>query len=175
MKNYYIKKIILIFLILLFNNQSSFCDELEKKIVCINSSELINNLPDYLIAQKKLKKIADIHDMEFRKLIKLFQTKSDKYEKESINKSNIENKKRNEELFFLRKKIEEYPRIASESLEIKQNEFLFPIYKKIENAINKVINKDKTIMRIDDCDPTKGFVLINRGDDITEKILKEIK
>lgn len=143
------------------------------KIVCINSSEIIQKMPEFNLAQKKLKKFAEIYDLEFNKILKNFQKKSQKYEKEASYKKPFENKKRGEELILLKKRAEEYQKKISESLEKKQNELLIPIYKKLENAIIIVVNKYRNIIRVDDCSPGKG-ILINRGPDITNDVLKEL-
>ncbi|XOD67182.1 MAG: OmpH family outer membrane protein [Flavobacteriales bacterium Tduv] len=144
-----------------------------QKIVCVNSSEIIQKNPEFSAAEKQLKNLTEIHDAEFQKLVNQFQKKSEQYEQESTSKKPSENKKRSEELFSLRKRAEKYQKTATEDLEKKQNELLNPVYKKVEEAISKVADKDKTITRVDDCSPGK-CVLINKGVDITADVLKEL-
>ncbi|XOD68406.1 MAG: OmpH family outer membrane protein [Flavobacteriales bacterium AspAUS03] len=144
-----------------------------QKIVCINSVEVIQKMPEFTTAEKQLKTFTKTHDAEFQKIVKQFQKKSQQYEKEATSKKADENKKRSEELLALRKRAEEYQKIATEDLTKKQNELLNIIYKKIEETIIKVIEKDKTITRVDDCSPGKG-ILINKGPDITEDVKKEL-
>lgn len=144
-----------------------------QKIVCVNSSEIIQKMPEFIIAKKQLKSITEKHDFEFQKILNQFQKKSHQYEQEAPFKKSSENKKRSEELFNLRKKAEEYQKLAAENLTKKQDDFLNPIYKKIENAIVKVANQDTSITRVDDCSPGKG-ILINKGYDITFDVLKEL-
>lgn len=157
-------------LFLIFAQQA---DSQSQKIVCINTSDIIQKMPEFNIAQKKLKKFAEIYDIEFNKILKKFQKKSQQYEKEASYKKPFENKKRSEELMLLKKRAEEYQKKISESLEKKQNELLIPIYKKLENAIIIVLNKDINVIRVDDCSPGKG-ILMNRGPDITNDVLKEL-
>lgn len=167
-------KIITFIIFFYFGLILTFAHENHHKIVCINTSDIIQKMPEFNVAQKKLKRFAEIYDIEFNKILKNFQKKSQQYEKEASYKKPVENKKRGEELMLLKKRAEEYQKKISESLEKKQNELLIPIYKKLENAIIIVVNKDRNVIRVDDCSPGKG-VLINRGPDITNDVLKELK
>lgn len=144
-----------------------------QKIVCVNSAEIIQKTPEFTAAEKQLKTLTETHDAEFQKIVNQFQKKSRQYEQEAASKKHAENKKRSEELLSLRKRAEEYQKTAAEDLVKKQDELLNPIYKKVENAIIKVADKDKTITRVDDCSPGKG-VLINKGTDITDDVLKQL-
>ncbi|XCI75029.1 MAG: OmpH family outer membrane protein [Flavobacteriales bacterium] len=144
-----------------------------QKIVCINSAEVIQKMSEFITAEKQLKTFTEIHDAEFQKIVNQFQKKSQQYEKEAPSKKADENKKRSKELLVLRKRAEEYQKTATEDLTKKQNELLNPIYKKVEDTIIKVIDKDKSITRVDDCSPGKG-ILINKGPDITEDVKKEL-
>lgn len=144
-----------------------------QKIVCVNSTNIIQRMPEFAAAEKLLKSLTETHGAEFQKIVNQFQKKSQQYEQEAPSKKPAENKKRSEELLTLRKRVEEYQKTADEDLTKKQNELLTPVYKKIENAIIKVADKDKTITRVDDCSPGKG-VLINKGQDITADVFKEL-
>lgn len=142
-----------------------------QKIACFKSNEIIQNLPEFIKAEKKLKNISIQYDRKFNKIIENFQKKAEKYQKEANLKSVKENKKRTLELIQIKKQAEQYQIKATQEINNKQNNILNPIYKKIENAILQVINKDKSIKRVDDCSPGKG-VIINRGLDITNDVLK---
>lgn len=149
---------------------------LSNKIVCVNISEIIQKIPDFIIAQNKIKNIAEIYNLELHKILKNFHKKSHLYEKEAAYKNNLENRKRGEELLVLKKRAEKYQKHISEELEKKQNLLFIPIYKKIENAIKTIISKDKNIIRVDDSSPGKGILIIRNIDlDITYDVLKELK
>ncbi|WP_185862086.1 OmpH family outer membrane protein [Blattabacterium cuenoti] len=144
----------------------SFSKECYQKIVCLNSMVLIEKMPEFSIAQKELDKISKMHENILDKLAKEFHKKAEKFKK---NKNPILKK----ELEILQARAHAYQKIAADDLTNQQNKLLNPIYKKIENAINKVINKDKNIIRVDDCSPGKG-VIVNKGGDITEEVKKEL-
>lgn len=164
-------KIIIVLIFFACGLNFIFAQSEHYKIVCINTSDIIQKMPEFNIAQKKLKRFAEIYDVEFHKILKSFQKKSQQYEKEASYKKPFENKKRGEELILLKKRAEEYQKKISDNLEKKQNELLIPIYKKLENAIIIVVNQDSHVIRVDDCSPGKG-ILINRGPDITNEVLK---
>lgn len=142
-------------------------------IVCVNTSMVIKKIPEFIAAQKELKIFTDMHNLEFNKILTSFQKKSLKYEEESSHKSENENKKRTEELLTLKKKVEEFQKNLSEELEKKQNNFIIPIYRKLEAAIRKVVYYNNFILRVDDCSAGKG-VILNQGIDITNDVLREL-
>ncbi|WP_185871590.1 OmpH family outer membrane protein [Blattabacterium cuenoti] len=150
----------------LFGFHYSYSNECHKKIVCMNSMALIEKMPEFSTAQKELDKISKIHENTLDKLAREFHKKAEKFQK---NKNPILKK----ELEILQAKARAYQKTASDDLTKKQNKLLNPIYKKIENAIHKVIEKDKNIIRVDDCSPGK-CVIINKGEDITEAVKKEL-
>ncbi|WP_185857264.1 OmpH family outer membrane protein [Blattabacterium cuenoti] len=164
------KNIILYFLLFLFlfgyHSYSKDHKECHNKIVCLNSTALIEKMPEFSTAQKELDRISKIHENILDKLAKEFHKKAEKFQK---NKNPILKK----ELEILQSRAHAYQKTASDDLTKKQNKLLNPIYKKIENAIHKVIDKDKNIIRVDDCSPGKG-VLVNKGEDITEAVKREL-
>ncbi|WP_185868972.1 OmpH family outer membrane protein [Blattabacterium cuenoti] len=164
------KNTILYFLLFFFLLGSSYSfprvKECPQKIVCLNSIVLIEKMTEFSTAQKELDKISKMHENVLNKLAKEFHKKAEKFKK---NKNPILKK----ELEILQARAHAYQKTASDDLTKKQNKLLNPIYKKIENAIYKVIEKDKNIIRVDDCSPGKG-VLVNKGKDITEEVKREL-
>ncbi|WP_023469964.1 OmpH family outer membrane protein [Blattabacterium cuenoti] len=136
------------------------------KIVCLNSMALIEKMPEFSTAQKELNRISKIHENILDKLAKEFHLKVEKFQK---NRNPILKK----ELVILQARAHAYQKTAADDLTKMQNKLLNPIYAKIEKAIHKVIDKDKNIMRVDDCSPGKG-VLVNKGEDITEAVKREL-
>ncbi|WP_185859833.1 OmpH family outer membrane protein [Blattabacterium cuenoti] len=140
--------------------------ECNQKIVCLNSLILVEKMPEFSIAQKELEKLSKNHENTLEKLAKEFHKKAERFQK---NKNPILKR----ELEILQARAHAYQKNAADDLAKKQNKLLNPIYKKIENAINRVMDKDQTIIRVDDCSPGKG-VLVNKGVDITEEVKKEL-
>ncbi|AWU44123.1 OmpH family outer membrane protein [Blattabacterium punctulatus] len=141
-------------------------EECHQKIVCLNSLILLEKMPEFSKVQKELEKLSKNHENILAKLAKEFHKKAEKFQK---NRNPILKK----ELEILQYRAQAYQKNAADDLSKKQNKLLDPIYKKIEKAINIVMEKDKTIVRVDDCSPGKG-VLVNKGIDITEDVKKEL-
>ncbi len=162
------KNTIFYFLLFLFLFGYHFLSskECNNKIVCLNSMALIEKMPEFSTAQKELNRISKIHENILDKLAKEFHLKVEKFQK---NRNPILKK----ELVILQARAHAYQKTATDDLTKKQNKLLNPIYKKIEKAIHNVIDKDKNIMRVDDCSPGKG-VLVNKGEDITEDVKREL-
>ncbi|BBA17454.1 OmpH family outer membrane protein [Blattabacterium cuenoti] len=155
-----------ILFLFLFGNHFLYSRECPNKIVCLNSTALIEKITEFSVVQKELNRISKVHETILDKLAKEFHIKAEKFKK---NRNPVLKK----ELVFLQARAHAYQKTASDDLTKKQNELLNPIYKKIEKAIYKVIDKDKNIMRVDDCSPGKG-ILVNKGEDITEDVKKEL-
>ncbi|WP_185865957.1 OmpH family outer membrane protein [Blattabacterium cuenoti] len=150
----------------LFGYSYSYSKECQQKIVCLNSMFIIEKMPEFSTAQRELDRISKMHENILDKLAKEFHKKAEKFQK---NRNPILKK----ELEILQARAHAYQKTASDDLTKKQNKLLNPIYRRIENAIHKVIEKDKNIIRVDDCSPGKG-VLFNKGKDITEEVKKEL-
>ncbi|WP_185876770.1 OmpH family outer membrane protein [Blattabacterium cuenoti] len=158
----------LLFLFLLSGySLSCFAVECQKQIVCLNSSLIIEKLPEFSNAKKELARIRKVHENNLEKLAKEFQKKIDKFQKSK-------NQSLKKELEVMEAKIQAYQQTAADDIENNRLKLLGPVYKKIENAIYKVINNNKEITRVDDCSPGKG-ILINKGKDITEEVKRELK
>jgi outer membrane protein len=170
-----IKKPYLILIVLLIITQLSYATNkkqiLTQKIVCFKTDEVIKNSPEFIKAEKILQNLSDQSIDKFKKIIDTFQKKADQYQKEAHLKSTKENKKRTNELIKLKQEIEQYQYKSSINITKKQAQLLNPLYKKIENAILQIINKDRSIKRVDDCSIGKG-VIVNRGTDITNNVMK---
>ncbi|WP_185870447.1 OmpH family outer membrane protein [Blattabacterium cuenoti] len=143
-----------------------YSKECSQKIVCLNSTIIIEKMPEFSIAQKELEKLTKNHENALEKLAKEFHKKAEKFQK---NKNPILKK----ELEILQARAHAYQKTAADDLSKKQNKLFNPLYKKIENAINRVMERNKTIIRVDDCSPGKG-VLVNKGIDLTEEVRKEL-
>ncbi|ACY40122.1 cationic outer membrane protein OmpH [Blattabacterium sp. (Blattella germanica) str. Bge] len=157
---------LLFFLLFGYSYSYSHTKVCQQRIVCLNSMVIIEKMPEFSSAQKELDRISKMHENILDKLAKEFHKKAEKFQK---NKNPILKK----ELEILQARAHAYQKTAADDLTKKQNKLLNPIYKKIENAIHKVIEKDKSIIRVDDCSPGKG-VLVNKGKDITEEVKKEL-
>jgi outer membrane protein len=104
----------------------------------INSDELIQSMPEYDSATVKLEKFRK----ELVNALELMQvelnTKSETYNKESKNLSDIVKQTKEQELMDMQKRIQEFQTNAQSQLQSKQTEVFQPIYAKVDKAIKDI-------------------------------------
>jgi outer membrane protein len=122
----------------------------------INSDELIQSMPEYDSATVKLEKFRK----ELVNALELMQvelnTKSDAYQKESKNLSDIVKQTKEQELMDMQKRIQDFQTNAQSQLQNKQTEVFQPIYAKVDKAI-KDIGKENGFLYV--FDVAKGALL----------------
>jgi outer membrane protein len=104
----------------------------------INSDELIQSMPEYDSATVKLEKFRK----ELVNALELMQvelnTKSEAYQKENKNLSDIVKQTKEQELMDMQKRIQDFQTNAQTQLQNKQTEVFQPIYTKVDKAIKDV-------------------------------------
>ena len=115
----------------------------------INSDELIQSMPEYDSATVKLEKFRK----ELVNALELMQVewnnKSDSYQKESKNLSDIVKQTKEQELMDIQKRVQDFQTNAQTQLQNKQTEVFQPIYSKVDKAI-KDIGKENGFLYIFD-------------------------
>lgn len=104
----------------------------------INSDELIQALPDYDSATVKLEKFRKELINELELMSVELNNKSDAYNKESKNLSDLVKKSKEQELVDMNRRIQEFQTNAQEQLQTKQGELFQPIMAKVDKAIKDV-------------------------------------
>jgi Outer membrane protein len=122
----------------------------------INSDELIQSMPEYDSATVKLEKFRK----ELVNALELMQVewnnKSDSYQKESKNLSDIVKQTKEQELMDIQKRIQDFQANAQTQLQNKQTEVFQPIYTKVDKAI-KDVGKENGYLYV--FDVAKGALL----------------
>jgi outer membrane protein len=122
----------------------------------INSDELIQAMPEYDSATVKLEKFRK----ELVNALELMQvelnTKSEAYQKDSKNLSDIVKQTKEQELMDMQKRIQDFQANAQQQLQNKQTEVFQPIYVKVDKAI-KDIGKENGFFYV--FDVAKGALL----------------
>jgi outer membrane protein len=104
----------------------------------INSDELIQSLPEYDSATVKLEKFRKelINALELMSVE--LNNKSDAYNKESKNYTEIVKQTKEQELVDMNKRIQEFQNNAQQQMQEKQAELFQPIMAKVDKAIKDV-------------------------------------
>ncbi len=122
----------------------------------INSDELIQAMPEFDSAQVKLDKFRKelVNALELMSVE--LNNKSDTYQKESKNYTDIVKQTKQQELADLNRRIQDFQSNAQQQLQDKQVELFQPIYTKVDKAI-KDVGKENGFTYIFDI--SKGSVL----------------
>jgi outer membrane protein len=104
----------------------------------VNSDELIQSLPEFDSANVKLEKFRKdlINALELMSVE--LNNKSDIYNKESKNYTDIVKQTKEQELVDMNKRIQEFQNNAQQQLQEKQSELFQPIIAKVDKAIKEV-------------------------------------
>jgi outer membrane protein len=146
--------IAVLIIVVAFAGKSAMAQSL--KFGHINSDELIQTMPDYDSATKKLE--------DFRKeLVNALElmsvelnNKNDVYQKENKNYSDIVKQTKEQELIDMQKRIQDFQNNAQTQLQNKQAEVFQPIYAKVDKAI-KDVGKENSFLYVFDI--AKGSLL----------------
>lgn len=104
----------------------------------INSDELIQALPEFDTANVKLEKFRKDLINALELMTVELNNKSDVYQKESKNYSDIVKQNKEQELVDMNKRIQEFQTNAQQQLQEKQAELFQPIMAKVDKAIKDV-------------------------------------
>jgi outer membrane protein len=104
----------------------------------VNSDELIQSLPEFDSANVKLEKFRKdlINALELMSVE--LNNKSELYNKESKNYTDIVKQTKEQELVDMNKRIQEFQNNAQQQLQEKQSELFQPIIAKVDKAIKEV-------------------------------------
>jgi len=134
----------------------------------INSSELIQQMPQTKIADSTLKKYGESLDAQLKAMTAEYQTKLQTYQSKADSMPDAIRATREKELSDLGSRIQDFQQTAQESIQKKKEELYGPILKKAEDAI-KDIAKEKSYSYIFDTSP--GVVLFAQdGDNIMSMV-----
>lgn len=122
----------------------------------INSDELIRALPEFDTANANLEKFRQelVNTLELMSVE--LNNKSDAFNKESKNLTEIVRQTKEQELVDLNRRIQEFQVNAQEQLQNKQVELFQPIYNKVDKAI-KDVGKENGFLYV--FDVAKGSLL----------------
>jgi len=101
----------------------------------INSEELIQAMPEFDSANKKFENFRKDIQNAFELMTVELNNKSDQYQKESKNYTEIVRQNKEQELVDYNRRIQEFQQTAQTQLQEKQAELFQPVYTKADKAI----------------------------------------
>jgi outer membrane protein len=138
----------------------------------INSTELIQSMPQTKIADSTLKKFAESLDNQMKTMTIEYQTKLQQYQAKADSMPEPMRADKEKELYNLQTRIQDFQQTAQESIQKKKEEIYGPILKKAEDAI-KTLAKEKGYSYI--FDTSVGVVIFaQEGDDIMAMVKERL-
>ncbi len=161
----------LLFAAILFIGATSFTMA-QSSIAHINTSELIEAMPQMKTAKTDLDKLSKTYEAQIQEMATEYQNKIKLYQAEVDTKTEEENRKRAEEVQTIEQSIRQFQTTAQEDLQKKEAELMKPLFEKAKVAIQKVA-KAQGFQYV--LDSTQGSgVLLADGKDLLADVKKEL-
>ncbi len=122
----------------------------------INSDELIQTMPEFDSATKKLEAFRKQLENEIELMSVELRNKNDSYTKESKNLTDIVKQSKEQEIVDLNRRIQDFTTQAQTDYQNKQLELFQPVYAKVDKAI-KDVGKENGFLYVFDI--AKGSLL----------------
>ncbi len=158
--------------VVLFVGATSFVNA-QTKVAHIETSKLVDAMPEMKAAQSQLEKIQKTYDTEIKNMAKELDTKYKQYEQEAEGKDEAENTKRVQEVQTMQNNIAQYRDSALKDLQKKEVDILQPVLEKARAAIQKVARAQGFQYVLDSS--TGGGVILADGKDLMVDVKKELK
>lgn len=143
----------------------------QSKIAHINTSELIQAMPEMKAAQTQIETLGKTYQNDMQAMMTELQNKSKQYGAEEATKTQEENAKRVQELGAMEQNIRQFQGQAQQDMQKKELELLQPITKKAKDAILKV-GKAQGFDYV--LDSSQGLVILSDGKDLLADVKKEL-
>lgn len=144
----------------------------QSKVAHINTTELVQAMPEMKAAQAEIEKLSKTYDAEYKAQVTTLQNKVTQYRAEVDTKTEEENTKRAQEVQQIEQGIREYQAGAQEDLGKKEAALLKPIFEKAKAAIEKVAAAQGFDYVLDSTQG--GGVLVYTGKDLLADVKAEL-
>lgn len=155
--------------ILLFISATSFS---QTKVGTIDSKYILALMPEAKIVDQRSKEYGTKLDSSFNIKLKDFQNRVADFKKREKEMGDLEKKTYVDELTALENDIKKYQTNGRQLVQLKQNELLRPLYKKLSDAIVAIAKEEKytQILTI----TGNEFAYIDESFDITDLVIKRL-
>ncbi|NRA91302.1 MAG: OmpH family outer membrane protein [Psychroserpens sp.] len=161
----------LLFACLLFVGMTSISTA-QTKIAHINTTELVEAMPEMKSAQAEIEKLSKTYEAEIKTMMTDLQNKVKQYQAEMDTKTEEENATRAQEVQQIEQSIRQYQGSAQQALQKKEADLLKPIFDKAKAAIDKVAKAQGFQYVLDSTQG--GGVLVADGTDLLAAVKAEL-
>ena len=155
----------------LFVGATSFT-QAQSKVAHINTTELVQEMPEMKSAQTELQKLAKTYETEIQGMTKELQDKAKQYDEEAPTQTQEANEKRVLEIQGMEQSIRQYQQQAQQDIAKKEADLLRPILEKAKAAIEKVSRAQGYDYVLDASQG--GGLIVSDGKDLKADVKKEL-
>lgn len=175
------KKLVLIlalFCVAIVDVQSSLAQEL--KIAYVDPNSILAKMPEMAAVDRKLKNFMEKKQKEFAEKEVAFREQMEAYEQKRAVISDEARAREEARLSQLRNELLAFDQQYQQEMQQKQAEFVGPLYKQIQDAINAVAKENKITYVFNTTTSTGDFILLYASDEaqqkynITEKVIAKL-
>lgn len=143
----------------------------QSKVGTVDVDYILANMPEMQNVQQQLETYGAQLDLELNKKIKSYKSLAEAYKTGETEFTISQKKEKQEELITLEDDIQKYQQNGAKLMDIKQQEFMKPLYTKIGEALEKVAQKGSYTQVIQTND---DLVFVDPNYDLTISILSEM-
>ena len=140
----------------------------------INSSVLIQSMPETTKMQEDLTKVQDDHRANLEQIIVEFNKMIEEFNQQQATMTEVQKQSKQTELEAVRTRYAEYEQMAGEDMNTKQEEMLRPILEKAQAAINKVSQSGGYLVVFDEAAGSMIYFDEAALTDITPDVRREL-
>lgn len=141
------------------------------KVGTVDVEYIITNMPEMKDVQEKLNTYGGQLDVDLQKKLDKYKTLAEEYKAGEATFTDEQKRTKQVALRELDTEIGKFQQNGAKLMEIKQQEFLSPLYNKIGNALEKIA-KDENYTQV--LQSTNDVVYLDPDYDLTVKILTEL-
>lgn len=159
----------IVFLSFLILSSISFA---QTKLGTIDTEYIINLMPEAKVVVKLAQEYGQKLDSSFSIKVKEYQAKIDDYKKNEAEYGELMKKTLINEITAMEQDIQSYQKNGNTLMELKQNELMRPLYKKLNDVIEKVA-KEKGFTQILTVQGNQ-FAYMDQKFDITQLVMEKL-
>ncbi|MBR4591204.1 MAG: OmpH family outer membrane protein [Bacteroidaceae bacterium] len=140
-----------------------------QKFAHVNSTTIIQSMPEYTAAQNELQKLGKQYEEELTRMQDELKTKLEDYQKNGSTLLDAMKQRREQELQDLNQRLEQYYQTSQQDIAKKQQEKMAEISEKVQKAIKEVGTSGGYVYVMD---VTSGIPFINESlsTDVTTQV-----
>ncbi|WP_127846431.1 OmpH family outer membrane protein [Psychroflexus aestuariivivens] len=143
----------------------------QTKVGTINNEYILSKMDEIKSVEEQMKVYSRQLDSTIQTKYAEYKTKLDKYKSEEADMNEVMKKIKQNEIVDMEEDLQKLQQNSSKMLQIKQDELLRPLYNKIGNALEVIVQKEGFTQVFDE---NNSIIYIDPEFDLTLKVMKSM-